>query len=467
MPKTLAPLAFVDIETTGSNSQRDRITEIAVITWDHETLTRWERLINPGVDIPEFIQRLTGISPEMLEGAPAFDELASELWRELEGKIFVAHNANFDYSFIKAAFKRLDMEFKSPMVCTVKLSRQLFPLQARHNLDTLIETHGLVIHHRHRAMGDADVLWQFWQVCERQFGADLLVQKVFEQTKKASLPPHIDQSVIDAMPDTHGVYTFYGDGQLPLYIGKSNTLRTRVLSHFQGSKSKAKEMKIALQVKHIDWRVTSGELGALILESKLIKEQLPSFNVKLRRTRELCAWTLKPDDKGYLRAHMLRESELDVGRQEHLYGLFASQRMAKNALKSLCQQHSLCEGLMGLERLGPSQPCFAHQLKRCQGACVGLESANLYNLRLTTALGAMKVKTWPYAGAIGIQEGDVLHVVDHWFYYGCAKSADDVGSLLSQARPDFDLDIYKILQSHLKKVSRAQIFNLEKEFEAH
>ena len=295
---TRAPLAFVDIETTGSNSQRDRITEIAVVTWDYTTLTRWERLINPGVAIPEFIQRLTGISPEMLHGAPEFDELASELWQELEGKIFVAHNANFDYSFIKAAFKRLEMDFKAPMACTVKLSRQLFPLQAKHNLDTLIATHGLVIHQRHRAMGDADVLWQFWQVCERHFGQDALEQKLFEQTKKATLPPHIDQSVIDAMPDTHGVYTFYGDGQLPLYIGKSNTLRTRVLSHFQGSKSKAKEMKIALQVKHIEWVETAGELGALILESKMIKDKLPSLNVKLRRSRELCAWTLKADVQG-------------------------------------------------------------------------------------------------------------------------------------------------------------------------
>ena len=146
-----APLAFVDIETTGSNAQRDRITEIAIITWDHQTIKRWERLIDPGVGIPEFIQRLTGIGPDLLEGAPAFEDLAQELWQELEGKIFIAHNANFDYGFIKAAFKRLDMEFKAPVLCTVKLSRQLFTLQARHNLDSLIAAHGLTIHQRHRA----------------------------------------------------------------------------------------------------------------------------------------------------------------------------------------------------------------------------------------------------------------------------------------------------------------------------
>ena len=452
-----APLAFVDIETTGSNAQRDRITEIAIITWDHQTIKRWERLIDPGVGIPEFIQRLTGIGPDLLEGAPAFEDLAQELWQELEGKIFIAHNANFDYGFIKAAFKRLDMEFKAPVLCTVKLSRQLFTLQARHNLDSLIAAHGLTIHQRHRAMGDADVLWQVGQVCERHFGADVLVQQIVQQTRKAALPPHIDQALIDAIPDGHGVYTFYGDEHLPLYIGKSKTLRTRVLSHFQGALTKAKEMKIALQVKHIEWIETGGELGALILESQMIKDKLPSLNVKLRRSRELCAWALLPDENGYRRAKMLGAQDLDVGKQDHLYGLFASQRMAKNALKSLCQQNALCEGLMGLEKLGKGQPCFAHQLKKCLGACVGVESAERYNLRLITALSALKVKTWPYPGPIGIKEGEGVHVVDHWFYMGYAKDPSDLEDVLGLQRPDFDLDIYKILQSHLRKMPKDQL----------
>ena len=125
-----APLAFVDIETTGSNAQRDRITEIAIITWDHQTIKRWERLIDPGVGIPEFIQRLTGIGPDLLEGAPAFEDLAQELWQELEGKIFIAHNANFDYGFIKAAFKRLDMEFKAPVLIGETITAIAIPFMA-------------------------------------------------------------------------------------------------------------------------------------------------------------------------------------------------------------------------------------------------------------------------------------------------------------------------------------------------
>jgi DNA polymerase-3 subunit epsilon len=162
-------LAFVDIETTGGNSERDRITEIGIKTLANGQETAWECLVNPKTFIPQNIQRLTGITPEMVAGQPPFDELALQIKRELEGKIFVAHNARFDYGFIKASFKRLGMDFRPKVLCTVKLSRMLFPHQARHNLDTIVAAHGLTVSARHRALGDADLLLQFWRVCEKTF----------------------------------------------------------------------------------------------------------------------------------------------------------------------------------------------------------------------------------------------------------------------------------------------------------
>ena len=163
-------LAFVDIETTGSQFERDRITEIGIKTVEDGELREWERLINPHVYIPQNIQRLTGISPQMVSGKPSFEELAGEIKKELEGKIFIAHNARFDYGFLKASFKRVGIDFKPKVLCTVKLSRLLFPNQARHNLDTIIQSHRLEVRARHRALGDADVLYQFWQVCEKTVG---------------------------------------------------------------------------------------------------------------------------------------------------------------------------------------------------------------------------------------------------------------------------------------------------------
>lgn len=195
-------LAFVDIETTGSNFERDRMTEIGIKTLVHDQVTVWESLINPETFIPLNIQRLTGISPGMVAGQPSFDELALQIKSALEGKIFVAHNARFDHGFIKASFKRMGIDFRPKVLCTVKLSRLLFPNQSRHNLDTIINVHNLTVSARHRALGDADVLLQFWRVCEMTVGPKRLLQAINQLIGHASLPPHIDQTMIDAIPDS-------------------------------------------------------------------------------------------------------------------------------------------------------------------------------------------------------------------------------------------------------------------------
>jgi DNA polymerase-3 subunit epsilon len=210
-------LAFVDIETTGSHFERDRITEIGIKSLNHDHVDTWESLINPQTFIPQNIQSLTGIRPEMVSKQPPFEDLALEIARELEGKIFVAHNARFDYGFLKASFKRVGIDFKPKVLCTVKLSRLLFPEQSRHNLDTIISTHRLKISSRHRALGDADLLVQFWQVCERQFGREVLFKTLNQLIGNPSLPPNIDKALIDSIPEKPGCYIFYGENKAPLY----------------------------------------------------------------------------------------------------------------------------------------------------------------------------------------------------------------------------------------------------------
>ena len=182
-------LAFVDIETTGSHFERDRITEIGIKTFFNNEVSIWEKLINPQVFIPQNIQRLTGITEHMVSNQATFEDVAKEIKEELEGKIFIAHNARFDYGFLKASFKRVGIDFKPKVLCTVKLSRLLFPDQARHNLDTIIQTHDLEVSARHRALGDADLLFQFWQVCEKKVGKERLIELIHQLIGNASLPP--------------------------------------------------------------------------------------------------------------------------------------------------------------------------------------------------------------------------------------------------------------------------------------
>jgi len=455
-----AVLAFVDIETTGSHFDRDRITEIGVITLSETGVENWDSLVNPGTVIPENIQKLTGINHDMVRDAPSFDEIAHELHDTLTNKIFVAHNARFDFGFIKASFKRLGMEFKPKVLCTVQLSRALFPEYPRHNLDSIIQRFDLNVSSRHRALGDADVLLQFWQRCIQHFGLERVEREAQLLTQHASLPPHIDQKLVEQIPDSPGVYILYADNRVPLYIGKSIQMRTRVMSHFQNALTKRKEMKIALQVKDIDWIETGGEIGALMLESNLIKQHLPLMNVKLRRSKDLCAWRMLPQVDQLTVPELVTHKQLEPGLQDHLFGLFYSKREAQECLLSLAKKHQLCLAALGLEKTAKGKSCFAYQVKKCRGVCIGDESVELHNLRLATVFQAFKVKVWPYSGPIAIREGNSMYVVDKWCYLGSARNEEELTELAEEGIPEFDLDIYKILKKALVNLPNDRIIPL-------
>ena len=167
------PAVFVDLETTGTSPVHDRITEIAVIeTRAGQVVNEWSTLVDPECSIPEYIQSLTGISNDLVAGAPVFAAIAGDLLEALSGRLFIAHNARFDYGFLRTAFERCGLTFRAPVLCTVKLSRRLFPQERRHNLDSLIQRHGLDCAARHRALGDAQAMLAFVEQVRRTVPAD-------------------------------------------------------------------------------------------------------------------------------------------------------------------------------------------------------------------------------------------------------------------------------------------------------
>jgi len=446
------PLAFVDLETTGGMATHDRITEIAIITFDGSSTTSWSQLVNPDTRIPIQIERITGISNAMVADAPRFIDIAQEVFQRLENHLFIAHNVRFDYGFLKNEFKRIGIEFRSPVLCTVKLSRKLYPQYQRHNLDSLIERHNLIVSDRHRALADTQAIFDFWQLVHKSFAAEQITDVLKELTGRPSLPSHLDADLVDRLPEGHGVYLFYGENQLPIYVGKSKTVRKRVLAHFSGDHASAKEMNISQQVKRIDWIECSGEVESLLTEARLVKELQPTLNRQLRRSRDFCSWQLVDQGHGLWQPKLIYARDLDLGRQEHLYGLFKTAKEAQETLINVAKTEGLCTVTLGLEKGTIGKPCFARQLKRCKGACVGEESLLQHSMRLMEVLSQLKLHAWKFSGAALLPEGNVWHVIDAWCYLGTARTEDDVWSLLESGTPSFDRDTYRILVKHEKKM---------------
>ncbi|MBX3660829.1 MAG: DNA polymerase III subunit epsilon [Burkholderiales bacterium] len=448
------PLVFLDLETTGANATHDRITEVGIVEVENGRFVReWSSLVNPGMSIPPAIQSLTGISNDMVAAAPRFEDIARGIWEAVDGRVLVAHNARFDYGFLKNEFRRLGKTFSAPVLCTVKLSRRLFPQHPRHNLDSLMTRHGIACDARHRALGDARVLWQLAQCWREDPGEAAVLEATARLLKTATVPAGLPDDAFAHIPEGPGVYLFYGERDVPLYVGKSVSLRTRVMSHFSGDHRVAKDMRIAAEVKRIDWIETAGELGALIEEARLVKKLSPVHNRQLRRASELCAWHW-PAHAAALPPQLVSARELACGEFRDLYGLFRSRRAAIEALRELATEHQLCHGLLGLEKR--SGPCFAYQIRRCRGACAGVETAEAHALRLAAALAKLRVRAWPFPGRIGIRETAAggerceLHVLDQWCHLGTVKSEEELRELEEGApRPLFDLDTYKILTRYL------------------
>lgn len=449
----MRPLAFVDLETTGATATSDRITEIGIVEVDADGSVReWQQLVNPGTRIPPFIEQLTGISNEMVADAPPFEAIAAETMKRLEGRLFIAHNARFDYSFLKNEFKRLGITFRASVLCTVKLSRTLFPEHRRHNLDSLIERHQLRADARHRALADAQLIFQFWQKIHADRSIEAIEAALQAQNAHPSLPPHLDASILEDLPEGPGVYLFYAENNLPLYIGKAKDIRQRVLSHFAGDHSSAKEMAIAQQVRRIDWVETAGEIGALLKESALVKQLQPTHNRLLRKNDETCTWTLVDEGEGWLRPQLVLAGDLEFDIRTACYGLFKTTKEANEVLRALAESHNLCDILLGLEKAKPGKPCFGHQLKRCKGACVGKEPLAKHTMRLMTALTGLKLVSWPFPGPALIREGDEAHLIEGWRYLGTARSDEKLHALLDNPRPAFDRDAYKLLAKYVGKM---------------
>jgi DNA polymerase-3 subunit epsilon len=452
--------AFVDIETTGGSAERNRIIEIGILRVEAgKVVERFETLVNPERYLSHEIQVMTGINPAELESAPTFDMIAQKVEELLSGAIFVAHNARFDYSFIKKEFARQGKDFRAKCLCTVKLSRLLYPRYKHHDLSSVIERFGFQCERRHRAFDDAKVLFDFMNLSEKKIGQQKLEAAISAVLKTVSRAPHIKSEVFDTLPEGPGVYTFSNEAGESIYIGKSVNIRNRVLSHFSNDLNDDKEMKLALQSSRIDCIETSGELGALLLESKMIKEHQPLYNRMLRRMKRLTLLRKRIDPEGFFtvgREVLLPE---EIENFSTILGIFRSERQLRECLEQAVREHGLCRKRIGLEK--GNGPCFYHQLEKCGGACITLETAESYNKKFDEAFEKRKVRVWPFSGPVVIDERNQsgeheysghAYVVDQWCLlksYSYTEDSTNEGEKSIAGNFLFDYDAYKLLSRYL------------------
>jgi len=452
----LGDFVFLDLETTGATAGTDRITEIGLISVkDGKYESEWQTLINPNRSIPNNIQLITGISNQMVENEPTFEEISDNLIKRLEGKILVAHNVRFDYAFLRNEFKSCGIKYAPKRLCTVKLSRLLYPEERKHGLDSIIKRLKLKCGARHRAMTDTRAIWDFAQYIQKQFDPSLISSSIDRLIKEPSLPNGIDQEIIDSIPSCPGVYIFKDGNDCVLYVGKSKNIRSRVISHFSGEHSNKKDLKINQNINKIAWCESAGELGALLLESQLVKTLSPIFNRQLRQREDSFTIQWNPTDqpKTPLITPLSSFEEIPFGA---IYGIFSTHKQALKTLKDLAKIHNLCLKNLGIE--SGEGPCFSHQLGTCRGVCVAKESTINHAMRLSMALNKYLIPNWPFKGEILLIEQSKYsglvekHKINNWTHIDYEVTGQNAVADYKLSPPKvFDHDIFQILRKHISK----------------
>ncbi len=372
--------AIVDIETTGGYAENHRVTEIAIYHYDGMQITdQFHTLINPGRKIPQFITGLTGITTEMVSDAPTFEDIAKEIHDWLKDRVFVAHNAHFDYSFLKKEFEVAGIVWNTKKLCTVRLSRKIIPGLSSYSLGRLAESLGIKISDRHRAGGDAEATAKIFDVLMKRDQAGVISKSLKRNSSDAILPPNLPKEEFDKLPARAGVYYFLDARGNVIYVGKAIDIKKRIAGHFTGEAREWNRSNIRNEIHHITYELTGSELIALILESQEIRRIWPKYNLAQKYKVEEWGVYDYEDRNGYLRFAVNI-----VSRGTKPLITFTSKGDAWNFMWEKVKEFDLCPKLSGLQVA--KGLCFSHQTGSCKGACQGVEKVKKYNKRVQKSI---------------------------------------------------------------------------------
>ncbi len=456
--------AVVDIETTGSHSNFDKITEIAILIHNGKKVTgHFSTLINPETIIPAWISSLTGITNEMVADAPRFYEVAKEIYQLLDGKIFVAHNVNFDYYFIKEEFKSLGSDLDLKKLCTVRLSRKIFPGFPSYSLGNLCKSLNIKINDRHRAYGDAEATAKVLGLLIRNDKDDYINNALKRSSVEAYLPPNLPREQFVSLPQKPGVYYFFDKTGKVIYVGKANNIKSRIKGHFSPGSDTNKRQRMVQDIYGISYEICGNELISLLFEASEIKRLWPVYNRVQKRTMPTVGVFLYEDREGYKRFSISR-----VKKNELPIVSFRSSDEARSFMQKISGQFGLCSKFTGLQT-SPGT-CFEQRIGQCAGACIGLEKPRKYNKKVNSfleTLSASNISVFIVGKGRQTDESSVV-----WIEKGAYKgfgyisetiAENDVETIKEFIKPYPDnQDIQRILQIYLRRDRQYRIIPLNK-----
>ncbi|MCH5600615.1 GIY-YIG nuclease family protein [Niabella ginsengisoli] len=359
------------------------MTEICILVFDGEKIVqRYETLINPLHRIPPYIQAMTGITNEMVAEAPVFEDVAEEIFEILKDKIFVAHNVNFDYSFIHSQLRHFGYEYDAHKLCTVRLSRKILPGHQSYSLGKLCYALGIKHINHHRAGGDTDATAALFQMLLANDSDGHIIKSLKRTSKEHVLPPNVPKTDFEKLPYTAGVYYFHDEKGKVVYVGKAKNMRYRVSSHFSNNATTRQKQNFMRYVHRISFEECGTELMAAVKESSEIKRLWPKFNAAQKRREDVYGIICYHDQNGYLRLAVDK-----VNSRYEIVSSFHHLENANAALRQLVHEFDLCPRMCFI-----NEKLYEEKLHAilCKGACDKKEPEIGYNARVAKALEKLR-----------------------------------------------------------------------------
>ena len=417
---------IVDIETTGNGIVGNKITEISIFKFDgKEVVDEFTSLVNPECEIPYFITGLTGIDNHMVRDAPTIEELAPTITEFTADNIFVAHSVNFDYNVIKNELKLLGLSYVRKKLCTVRLSRRIFPGLRSYSLGKLCSAMDIPLTNRHRARGDAQATVLLFKRILAVEDSDSVIKSFLNaRSQEATLPPSLSREMYDKLPSATGIYYFKDEKGSIIYVGKAKNIRRRILGHFYDKSTK--EILLCRETASIEYDLAGSELVALLMESNAIKHYFPKYNRAQKVNLPAYGIFSYTDRNGILHLAYNKIKSLP----EH-YMAFYSTTDCRLYMEELCESFKLCPKYCHLQENVDN--CSHFRIPECEGICRNLEPVSVYNEKVKDAISFMKSGKENFfikeKGRNSLEEAIVLMQEGKYAGYGFISKDAEINSM--------------------------------------